>query len=435
MFRNASSFLCFLIFVSSLSGVITIPQFEEITTEVELRHRSTYFGDFGLFEKHRQNTDTTTWEHEFRGDLLLKKDRHLLEFRLGHTIQDEGDLLFPPDDNTEQVRQAYLDFNLSEYEELFVRLGRQELSYNQGILIDPNDWFMEGFYFDAVKVYWDGATWDIDMLYAQMADEHDNTLAGINIERTSERHTINEFYLWYFGIEEGQDRIPLTGAQGVDAFNLGTRMEGKLTQDLFYHWMVNYQFGDFHTGGTTSDLDSFNFLVNLDYFVDHKIIRNVGIEFTVSSGNDADSDEVETFIPAYGNKHNRSGSMDWMSMMNSEILTLYLFADLHPKLHGLVEYHHFSMNSLDAGWYLANLGAGWFDDGTLEKWPTPGAEAAGISKEVGQEVDFHLIVGNNPDRKLSLGYSVFFPGSLLENWDWLKDDTVTWGYVQTELKF
>ena len=79
-------------------------------------------------------------------------------------------------------------------------------------------------------------------------------------------------------------------------------MEGKLTQDLFYHWMVNYQFGDFHTGGTTSDLDSFNFLVNLDYFVDHKIIRNVGIEFTVSSGNDADSDEVETFIPAYGNK-------------------------------------------------------------------------------------------------------------------------------------
>jgi hypothetical protein len=422
-------------FVSHLFGVLKIPKLEDITTEAELRYRGTYFGDFGLFEKHRKDTDPTTWEHEFRGDLILKKGRHLLEFRLGHIIQEENDLLFPPDDTIEQIHQAYLDFSLPAYDELNVRVGRQELSYGQGILVDSNDWDMEGFYFDALKVYWNGSTWDIDVLYGQMADEHDNELAGINFKRTSEQHTINEFYLWYFGLEEGQDRIPLTGSQGVEAFNLGTRMEGKLSQSLFYHWMFNYQFGEFHSGGVTNDLDSYNFLINLDYFVDHKVLRNVGIEFTVSSGNDADSADIETFIPAYGNKHTRSGGMDWMSMMNSEILTLYLFADLHPKLHGLVEYHHFSMNSLDAGWYLADLGAGWFDDGTLQKWPTPGAEANAISKEVGQELDLHLLVGNNPNRSLSFGYSVFFPGSLLKSWDWLKDDTVNWGYVQTELKF
>ena len=411
-------------------------QLEGIDTSAELRYRGTFFDDFGLYEKNRKNSDPQEWEHEFRGDILLKKGRHLLEFRLGHWIMDEDQLLSPPEETTEQVHQAYLDFSIPAYEGLNARIGRQELSYNKGILVDENDWDMEGFYFDAAKLYYDGTSWDIDLLYGQMADEHDNELAGINFEHTSERNTINEFYLWYFGIEEGQDRIPLTGSQGVEALNFGTRMEGKLTDELFYHWMFNYQTGDMHTGGTALDIDAYHFLINFDYFINHKIFRNAGIEFTYSSGNDGDTPgKSETFIPAYGDKHTRSGAMDWMSMMNSEILTVYLFADLHPKVNALLEYHHFYMSSLDAGWYLGNLGAAWWDTGSLQKWPTPGAAAAGVSREVGSEIDLHVHIGNNPDRRLSLGYSVFMPGSLLESWNWLEDDTTTWGYVQTDLKF
>lgn len=420
----------------SLQAAGEILNLKGLETHAELRYRGTFFDDFGLYEKNRKNTGPQEWEHEFRGDISLEKGRNLLEFRLGHWIMDEDNLLSPPDETTAQIHQAYLDFSIPAYDGLNARIGRQELSYNKGILVDDNDWFMEGFYFDAAKIYFDGTTWDIDLVYGQMADEHDNELAGINFERTSEFHTINEFYIWYFGLEEGQERIPLTGSQGVEALTFGTRMEGKLTQQLFYHWMFNYQNGDFHSAGTTYDLDSYNYLVNLDYFINHRIFRNAGIEFTHSSGNKGDTpDKVETFIPAFGDKHTRSGAMDWMSMMNSDILTLYLFADLHPKVQALLEYHHFWMDSLDAGWYIGNLSAAWWTGGTLQKWPTPGASAAGISKEVGSEIDLHLNLGNNPNRQLSLGYSVFLPGGLLENWDWLKDDTTTWGYIQTDLKF
>jgi len=436
MFSKVTGSFCFFISLTySLFGVLKIPEIEGLDTSAEVRYRATYFGDFGLYEKNRMNTGVDEWEHEFRGDLLFKKGRNLLEFRLGHRVQDEDALLDAPEDTIEQVRQAYLDFSVGALDGLNVRLGRQELSYNRGILLDENDWDMEGNYWDAVKFYWDGTDWDVDVLYGQLADDHDNDVAGINLKRTSERNTINEFYLWYFGAEEGSNRIKVSGSPGLEIYNFGTRMEGKLSPELFYHWMVNYQAGEVESGGATSDIDAYHFLVNLDYFVDHRIVRNIGVEFTYSSGNDGDTDEMETFIPLYGDTHTRSGAMDWMSQMNAEILTLYLFADLHPKVHGLLEYHHFWVNSHDAGWYLGHLGPAWWGGTPRQNWPTPGAEGAGISKEVGSEIDLHLQFGNNPNREISFGYSVFFPGNLLQDWDWLKDDVSTWAYLQTDLKF
>tara|TARA_Y100000588_G_C14072092_1_gene846237 strand:- start:507 stop:1100 length:594 start_codon:yes stop_codon:yes gene_type:complete len=197
--------------------------------------------------------------------------------------------------------------------------------------------------------------------------------------------------------------------------------------------MFNYQVGDMTTStGSGFDFQAYNFLASLDYFINQPILRNAGIEYSLSTGDDAGTaDRYETFIPPFANRHVRSGAMDWMSMMNAEIITLYLFADLHPKVEALFEFHKFYLHSEDSAWYLADLSPAWWGGG--HDWPS----GMGASKDIGSELDLHLRFSDNPDRRFSLGYSLFFPGKLLTDntWGWKRDDTVQWIYLQSDLNF
>ncbi|MFP6899835.1 MAG: alginate export family protein [Opitutales bacterium] len=405
----------------------------EVDLSTKLRYRATRFDDFGLYEKNRQGNQANALEHELRADFFLAGERNLLQLRLGRRLLDKEEFMRPPEEDVIRIHQAYLDFAFPESDNFNLRIGRQELSYNRGILIDGDDWDMEGNSFDALKFYRDGSTWDVDLLYGQLAKDHHNQLAGINLERTSSRRTINEFYLWYFGIPHEQDSLPLSGNPKLEVYNFGTRMEGKLSRPLFYHWMVNYQVGEMESSsGKGFDFKAYNLVANLDYFINHPIARNAGIEYSLSTGDDAGTTgRFETFIPPFANRHVRSGAMDWMSMMNAEMLTFYLFADLHPKVETLLEYHKFYLHSMDSAWYLADLSPAWWGGG--KDWPS----GMGASKDLGSELDLHLRFGKNPDRRFSLGYSLFFPDKLLTdtNWGWKRDDTVQWAYLLTEFKF
>jgi hypothetical protein len=421
--------LCLLAGVSCLLAGVG---WAEIDLSTKLRYRATLLDDFGLYEKNRQGNQSNELEHELRTDVSLAVKRHLLQLRLGRRILDKEEFMRVPETDVHRIHQAYLDFALAESDHLNLRVGRQELSYNRGILIDGDDWDMEGNSFDAIKFYRDGATWDLDLLYGRLARDHDNQLAGINLERTSLRRTINEFYLWYFGIPHQQDSLPLSGNPELEVFNFGTRMEGKLSKPLFYHVMFNYQTGEMIAPtGASFDFQAYNFVANLDYFINHSVFRNLGIEYSLSTGDAAGTGRFETFIPPFANRHVRSGAMDWMSMMNAEMFTLYLFADLHPKVEALLEFHKFYLHSEDSAWYLADLSPAWWGGG--KDWPG----GLGSSKDVGSELDLHLRFGKNPDRRFTLGYSLFFPGKLLTdaNWGWKRDDTVQWAYLQSEFNF
>ena len=405
----------------------------EVDLSTKVRYRATGFSDFGLYEKNRKGNQSNELEHELRADVSLAGERHLLQLRLGGRLLDRDEFMRAPQTDVHRIHQAYLDFKLRKSEYLNVRVGRQELSYNRGILIDADDWDLDGNSFDALKLYWDSPTWDVDVVYGQLARDHDNQLGGINLKRTSPRRTINEFYFWYFGIPHEQDTLPLSGNPELEVYNFGTRMEGKISKPLSYHVMFNYQVGDMTTStGSGFDFQAYNFLASLDYFINQPILRNAGIEYSLSTGDDAGTaDRYETFIPPFANRHVRSGAMDWMSMMNAEIITLYLFADLHPKVEALFEFHKFYLHSEDSAWYLADLSPAWWGGG--HDWPS----GMGASKDIGSELDLHLRFSDNPDRRFSLGYSLFFPGKLLTDntWGWKRDDTVQWIYLQSDLNF
>ncbi|MBT5378651.1 MAG: alginate export family protein [Opitutae bacterium] len=395
-----------------------------------LRHRSTYFEDFGIYEKNRMKLPGAELEHEFRGDLFLEKENALVQLRVGRWFGSEDKLIHPPKEEIHRLHQAYLDIPIQKYPELTLRVGRQELRYNREILIGANDWDMEGFSFDAAKLVWDGPRWDVDLLYGRQAGESGNTLAGINLENTTPQKTVKEIYAWYTALPHDQDTILLLESPEVEVMTIGARMEGKISSPLFYHGMINFQTGK----ANELDVEAFNLLLNLDWFVSHPVVRNLGVEFTVSSGDDdRTSNRYETFLPPFASDHNRSGAMDWMSLMNSQILTFYLFADLHPKVETLFEYHQFHLQSGESAWYLGDLSPGWWG-GTPVGWPNDKKLAP--SRDIGSELDFHARIGSDTDRQFSIGYSLFFPGKLLKHKDfWDNDQNVQWAYIQSEFKF
>jgi len=406
-----------------------------------LRHRAIYFENFGLYEKNRKEISAEEMEHEVRADLFMEGGNSLFQLRVGRLFADHEKFKRPPKEDVLRIHQAYLDIPLQGMEDLALRIGRQELLYNREVLIGANDWDMEGNSFDAIKLYRDGPTWDLDVIYGRQAEESRNELAGINLEKTTPQKTVQELYAWYTGIPRDQNSIPLTGSPDLEVFTFGARMEGKLSAPLFYHGMINFQTGSMedHSGTTVQefDVEAFNLLFNLDYFANHPVIRNVGFEVSVSSGdNGATPKRYETFLPPFASGHNRSGAMDWMSMMNSKIFTLYLFADLHPKVEALLEFHKFYLYSGESAWYIEDLSAAWWDgmEPSRWDWPSTGWRSAS-TKDIGSELDFHARIGSDTDRQFSIGYSLFFPGKMLKNHLWKKDQTAQWAYIQTELKF
>ncbi len=422
-------------FASIAAGLACAMLSAKVNYSSELRLQTSLFGDYGLYEQNRGKTNGSEIEHEFRADFTAAQDDlYLLQLRAGRRLLDAEEFLRPPEKDVLRLHQAYLDYSLPTDHEINLRLGRQVLDYQRGILVGPDDWDMEGNSFDAALLQLDGATWDLDLLHGHLAKDHHNQVSLISLERTTPRRTINEFYLWRFGLDAEEDTLPLGAHPDIEVYNLGTRMEGKLSRPLFYHWMVNYQTGAMKMA-PEKDMRSYNFVANLDYFVDHPLLRNVGIEYSHSSGDDASTpDRHETFLPPFADRHVRSGAMDWMSMMNGEVLTLYLFADPRPDLELLLEYHYFRLPSQDSAWYVADLSAAWASGGN--NWPGN----APASKDVGSELDLHLTYAKNPNRSYSLGYSVFFPGDLITDWNpssggWGRDNSSRWAYFRATFKF
>ena len=53
-----------------------------------LRHRSTYFENFGIYEKNRMNKPSSEVEHKFREDIEHEKEISLIQLRLCKWIDE-----------------------------------------------------------------------------------------------------------------------------------------------------------------------------------------------------------------------------------------------------------------------------------------------------------------------------------------------------------
>ena len=410
-----------------------------------VRFRSTFFKNFGLYEKRLNSMDGVDFTHDLRADVRVgqafnEHNRGVVQVRAAHRFGDNDALKNARTSDSLRLHQAYVEMDHILNGAANLRLGRQELRFGREVLVGANDWDLDGRSFDALRFYTNTKKLDFDAFYSVVADsegtKHKIHFAGTNLKHTSPMHTINEYYLLYLFVPRNIAYIENLPNLDLVVYTFGTRMEGKLNPKIFYHWMVNYQTGKLITVGTPDvrqDVSAYSALANLDYFVDRKFVRNVGAEYTIASGDKMSTTrKSETFMPMFPDNHSRFGSMDWWGLMNSQVFTLYMFYNLHQRIESLIEFLRFYIQSNGAAWYLGDMSPAWFKGTPQVNWPSDGK----AKKYGGTEIDFHWTWQSPWKRVFQMGYSYYIPGDLLkESGFWNRSDPVQWGYFQTEIKF
>ncbi|MEW6203514.1 MAG: alginate export family protein [bacterium] len=421
--------------------------FSRISLGVEysgkIRYRIETFRNYNLYEKLRQSESAREMLHflraDIRADYTFGNDDNKLHLEL-RTAQTSGngnaDTAFKPGD-TVRLHQAYVSASGVFGRNTTLQIGRQELRYGRELLVGADDWDNLGRDMDAVKFSLNGDTWDIDAFWAWVFDPttsyRDGTFAGLNFKHTNTFKTVKEFFAYY----RYMPYLAAMSKANLRIFNLGTRTEGKISNSVFYHWMLNWQTGrtlkyePLFNPAVRQNHRAYNYQAQIDFFAGGSVIRNLGVEYSVSSGDKAHTDSRhETFFPMFPSDHPHSGAMDWFGYMNSEIVTFYTFYDMTPTVNGLIEFHRFHLNSGGAAWYLGNLKPAW----TGASGPSPSSDAA--PRDAGAELDFLWRFRPRGNTSYHLGYSVFFPGNLPKHIKWWNTSkSASWAYFQVETRF
>lgn len=404
----------------------------------QLRYRMEHFQRFNQYERRRFSEGSATVLHSLRADVTAERtwasgSRGLLQLRAA-TANGFGnaDTAFKPGEYG-RVHQAFVETRGLFGEESFVRLGRQELHFGGGLLVAPDDWDLVGNTFDGARVSTESGNWDLDAVAAWPSDPstsgRDGFLAGFNARHVSFTNTETEYSLFY-------NRRPYlrTGAAvDQDLYTLGARLAGKLSPRWTLLGQAHYQIGKTTkfepqlTPGQRQTIRAWHYMLGADFFASGRVFTNFGIEFSSGSGDDTGTaDRYETFQQPFPANHNRFGAMDWFGPMNANIVTLYAFYKISPRVLGLVQVHKFRLESPEAAWFLADgTPAGYSAAGNL--WPN----GASAPSDAGTEWDFEWRFRTNGPATYHLGYSVYVPGNLssVANW-WNATQNASWAYLQ-----
>jgi len=406
-----------------------------------LRFRSEYFRNFGLYEKTRAGNDDGELLHQLRGDIVYQRrvgdENHLfLQGRATHLFGDNDPTANFRSQEEVRLHQAWMRFE-DLWDDWDLKLGRQELSFSNEVLVGVDDWSQNGRSFDAIRLSYEGFSWDLDLFHSLVQEgtggEEDSRFSGIHGTHMNAMRTVQDIYLYHLYVPTGH--APFDSLTNLEAniFNLGYAVEGKLSSRLSAQAMFNIQQGEFQDlTGVETDHDAHHFYLNLDWFLNHDVVRNIGIDFSYATGDKLGTTENETYMPLFSSPHTKGGAMDWFSQMNSVIYTLYLMFEMSEKWDGYVELHHFQLQSNGSAWYLGDLNTAWWDGTPRVNWPSDGVS----SKDAGTELDLHWTWNHSEDRVFHFGYSLFLPGELLKSQSWWNQDReVHWAYFQTELSF
>lgn len=401
-----------------------------------LRFRTESFHNYNLYDKIRASEGNREVLNLVRADITGQRrwgpdTTGLLELRAGAASGfSNADAAFRPGDFV-RVRQAWVETGNT----VKFRLGRQELDLDRGIITGGNDWLNAGHSLDGIRMTLPHREWTLDAFAAYVSDPstsfRDGVFAGFRARHTSSARTIRDLDLYF--------RSHPKSLQGdsidMSTYTLGVRQEGKLSERLFYHVMAHVQ-----RGRTTAyeprpapalrqKIKAHHILANLDCFVHDRVVRNLGIEYSTGSGDDAGTPETaETFQQLFPVSHQRFGSFDWFGLMNADILTLYAFYDISPRVNGLIQYHRFRLNSSGSAWYVSDGRAAW-TSAAGDLWPNSSSSA----RDAGSEWDFEWRIRSGPST-YHLGYSIFNPGNAFANpLQWNTSATARWAYFQVNI--
>lgn len=325
------------------------------------------------------------------------------------------------------VHEAWAALQLSN--KFNLKMGRQEIAYDEDRIFGSLDWAMQARRHDAaILKYYDSTS--NTMLHVGFAYNQDKEqLAGTTYTVANNYKTFQ--YLYFnraFGkiktsflfLNNGiQYTLPnTTPAEYKTVFSqtLGPRIAFKeKDKKLFWSAALYYQMGK---NNQNKSLSAYDVLGEVGYQFTNSFSMTGGFELL--SGTDeigADADESKSFNPFYGTNHRFNGYMDYFYVGNHTnsvgLNDFYLKAQIsRPKVFYALAVHSFRANAV------------------VQNDEVGGNEEA--SKKFGTELDFTVNYNLSAGISLQGGYSQFFARKSLE---YIKgvadgsDQTNNWAYL------
>ncbi len=386
-------------------------------------------------------TDDTFLLQRFRLGLLLKPASWLKLYIQGQDSREidskrpnipgalgaEGDDWF-------DLRQGWIE--LSPFDGLTARLGRQPLSYGDQRLIGGFEWNNFARVFDAVKIRFERPDYSVDVFASSVVsvsrDEfnksdifngnessRDLLFAGIYAGTKAIRaHTVD-----VYGLYLHRNDAPAVSNDDTNFATVGTRIKGDPKELNGFEWDFE---GAFQRGEVRGQrLTAFAVHGGAGYNFSTPWKPRVYAEYNYATGDgDSTDDSIETFQNLFPTNHLYYGYMDlfsWQNLHNPSVsLRVTPMESVTVQLTG----HAFWLATNEDAWYRAN--------GTSRVRPV-NAITRDADTYTGSEID--LTVAWKAGRSLHIlaGYSHFFNGDYLRSTG--PADDADFGYLQVTLDF
>ncbi len=287
--------------------------------------------------------------------------------------------------------EANIDYNIVD--NFSMKLGRQEMSYGEHLVIGALPWVNTARSFDAAKFKFKYDLGWTDLFRSRIGDNYTatNTTDDTNFDGIYSSFNFNDYVkpLDLYLLQKRNRLVDTT----VNMF--GFRILGSVDQ-FFYRTENGFQ--------NAADSNQFNL--------------ETGYKF---GGNFSASLEYATagsgYDQLYPTAHKFLGYADVLKRNNINQLALYLNGKFTNWLSGTLDIHSFKRNKDDKP--VSNL--------------TTSLGSTGDSKDVGNEVDLLLTASSSDGVKVQLGHCVFQPGEYMK--DNGKDKTTTFSYLQLNAEF
>jgi len=390
-------------------GLITSQAFAQFTLSGELRPRAEY----------RNGYKTLTADNSEAALFVSQRTRINSQFVSENytffvSVQDVrvwGDVpqLNTSDLNGLAIHEAWGQIKFSS--DFGVKLGRQEIIYDDSRIFGNVGWAQQGRSHDAAIFKFGNENYKLDL---GIAYNQDKEALFENIYTISGNYKALQ-YAWFhkdWNKVNASFLLLNNGLQNVDeeeirySQTLGTNLKIKASENLTIDANAYLQ-----TGKDVLDNDLSASLLGLDLGYKASSKLNLGLGLEIQSGNDynGDAGKNKAFTPFYGTNHKFNGFMD------------YFYVGNHANSVGLVDIYAKISTTLGE---KSNLTA------FIHNFSSQGEISANVDKGLGTELDLVYSHKFNNDISIGAGYSQMFASEGLEviknntdgnanNWAWL----------------
>lgn len=287
--------------------------------------------------------------------------------------------------------EANIDYSIANF--VSVKLGKQEISYGDHLIVGALPWAMPGRSFDAAKFRFKYDFGWTDVFRSRISDYNTSTLT------TDDTNFDGVYSSFNFG--DYVKPLDVYLFQNKDSFNktlinsFGVRLLGG-GENFFYRTENVFQN---HADANLIDIES-------------------GLKFGGYSFSLEYSSSGSGYNQQYPTAHMFLGYADVLKRNNVDQVALHLNGKFTSWFSGALDFHSFSRHKNDKN--VTNLSS-------------TTALGSGDSKNIGSEVDLVLTFSTTDNVKLQLGHSIFQPGEYMK--DNGNDKATNFSYIQVNADF